>query len=87
MLTACLRYSWLVPLKARIQAWLGPAPPDAGSDGGALDAAHSGGEAAGAAPGGPVPKGSATAQLSSRLQERFHTKRGAGAGGPAQNES
>lgn len=75
---------WLEPLKARLQGWLGPAGAGAGP---ASDAAA--GAAGGGAEGSLIAdmrEGGATAELSRRLQARFHTKKGGdgGEGGAAE---
>lgn len=64
--------SWMLPLKARLEAWLRPAAAPGGGaaqEGGQL-AAAGGGSGAAAAPQG----GAATSEWSRRLQQRFNPK-------------
>ena len=80
---------WLEPLKTRLQGWLGPA--GAGPGAGQASDAAAGAAGAGAEGGATgliaeMREGGATAELSRRLQARFHTKKGGegGEGGAAE---
>lgn len=70
--------TWMVPVKARLQAWLGPAaaPPGEVQEGGDVALTTSGGLIT------AMSEGGATAEFSRRLQQRYNTKKTAsGTGG------
>ncbi|EFN52012.1 expressed protein [Chlorella variabilis] len=82
--------AWLLPLKQRAEAWLGPeaaAPvvPGIGGGGGGGAEVEAGAAAAAGGGAGLAGEGGAgggpTSELSRRLQQRFNTRRAAGEGG------